>query len=55
MSSILALGQTGELGSRSSSGGQEEVAELERREERAHSLATTQAWRSYRTGFGKLD
>ena len=26
-----------------------------RREERAHSLATAQAWRSYRTGFGKLD
>ena len=26
MSSILALGQTGELGSRSSSGGREEVA-----------------------------
>ena len=34
------------------------AAELERcwmREERAHSLATAQAWRSYRTGFGKLD
>ena len=35
-----------------------QAAELERcwrKEERAHTLATAQGWRSYRTGFGKLD
>ena len=35
-----------------------QAAELERcwkKEERAHTLAAAQGWRSYRTGFGKLD
>ena len=60
MSNTLALGQTRNLGSRSNSGGREEVAgggagEVLEEGRRAHSLATAQAWRSYRTGFGKLD
>ena len=39
-------------------GAGEELEELEEeleREERAHTLATSQGWRAYRTGFGKLD
>ena len=45
-------------GASAAAGRRWQAAELERcwrREERAHSLATAQAWRSYRTGFGKLD
>ena len=45
-------------GSTAAAGRRWQAAELERcwrREERAHSLATSQGWRAYRTGFGKLD
>ena len=64
MPNIFTLGQTRDLGSRGNRSGREEVAGggagevLERcwrREERAHTLATSQGWKAYRTGFGKLD
>ena len=45
-------------GAAAAAGRRWQAAELERcwrREERAHSLATSQGWRAYRTGFGKLD
>ena len=45
-------------GAAAAAGRRWQAAELERcwrKEERAHSLATAQGWRSYRTGFGKLD
>ena len=42
-------------GTAAAAGRRWQAAELERKEERAHSLATAQGWRSYRTGFGKLD
>ena len=45
-------------GAAAAAGRRWQAAELERcwrKEERAHTLATAQGWRSYRTGFGKLD
>jgi len=45
-------------GSTAAAGRRWQAAELERcwrREERAHTLATSQGWKAYRTGFGKLD
>ena len=45
-------------GATAAAGRRWQAAELERcwrKEERAHTLATAQGWRSYRTGFGKLD
>ena len=56
--SLLGRLETLGPGATAAAGRRWQAAELERcwrREERAHSLATTQAWRSYRTGFGKLD
>ena len=56
--SLLGRLETLGPGATAAAGKRWQAAELERcwrREERAHSLATTQAWRSYRTGFGKLD
>ena len=45
-------------GSAAVAGRRWQAKELERcwrREERAHALATSQGWKAYRTGFGKLD
>ena len=45
-------------GAAAAAGRRWQAAELERcwrKEERAHTLVTAQGWRSYRTGFGKLD
>ena len=45
-------------GSAAAAGRRWQAKELERcwrREERAHTLATSQGWKAYRTGFGKLD
>ena len=56
--SLLGRLETLGPGATAAAGRRWQAAELERcwrREERAHSLATTQAWRSYWTGFGKLD
>ena len=56
--SLLGRLETLGPGATAAAGRRWQAAELERcwrREERAHSLATAQAWRSYRTGFGKLD
>ena len=56
--SLLGRLETLGPGAAAAAGRRCQAAELERcwrREERAHSLATAQAWRSYRTGFGKLD
>ena len=56
--SLLGRLETLGPGATAAAGRRWQAAELERcwrREERAHSLATAQAWRSYRTGFGQLD
>ena len=56
--SLLGRLETLGPGATAAAGRRWQAAELERcwrREERAHSLATAQAWRSYRTRFGKLD
>ena len=45
-------------GATAAAGRRWQAAELERcwrREERAHTLASAQGWRSYRSGFAKLD
>ena len=45
-------------GSAAAAGRRWQAKELERcwrREKRAHALATSQGWKAYRTGFGKLD
>ena len=56
--SLLGRLETLGPGSSAAAGRRWQAAELERcwrMEERAHSLATVQGWRSYRTGFAKLD
>ena len=56
--SLLGRLETLGPGSSAAAGRRIQASQLEncwRREERAHTLAVSQGWKSFRTGFGKLD
>ena len=53
--SLLGRLETLGPGSSAAAGRRIQASELERREERAPTLAVSQGWKSFRTGFGKLD